>query len=485
MDQEIEKDHLFQEQKEQLYKLKEQGLTPYGQKFEKSGTCLKYTENYEEGMELSLAGRVMSVRNMGKTRFWDLRDTSGRIQLFINPKVLNEDDYNKLVPAIGAGDIIGVKGSLFKTRTDEISVRVTHLTLLSKALRALPEKFHGLKDVESRFRQRYLDLISNNDSKEIFISRSKIIKTIRNILENMDFLEVETPMLQSIHGGAQAKPFMTHHNSLNMELSLRIAPELYLKRLLVGGFEKVYEINRSFRNEGLSRKHNPEFTMLELYSAYDNFKDMMNLCEKLIKDCGEAIGIKDEYTFPSGEKVPANKPFDRISIFEAVKKYADVGLTAWSDLREIGQKKGIENWDTIDEEVILVELFERYVEEKLIYPTFITDFPAVLSPLAKPSSANNKIAERFELYIDGNEIANAYSELNDPLIQLENFKIQLEKGNKEETAKQIDFDYVRALEHGMPPAGGLGIGIDRLVMILTGATSIREVILFPLLKSID
>jgi len=445
MSQETSKDHLFQEQKEQLLKLKEEGLNPYGKKFEKSGNCLKYTENYEEGTELSLAGRVMSVRNMGKTRFWDLRDASGRIQLFINPKVLNEEDYTKIVPAIGAGDIIGIKGTLFKTRTEEISVRVTNLTLLSKALRALPEKFHGLKDVESRFRQRYLDLLSNNESKEIFISRSTIIKKIRDILENLNFLEVETPMLHSIHGGAQAKPFLTHHNTLDMELSLRIAPELYLKRLLVGGFEKVYEINRSFRNEGLSRKHNPEFTMLELYSAYDNFEDMMTLCEKLIKECGEAIGITDEYTLPSGEKVPANKPFDRLSIFEAVKKYGEVGLNEWSDLKKIGQEKDIENWDNLDEEVILVELFERYVEEKLIYPTFITDFPAILSPLAKPSPSNSKVAERFELYIDGNEIANAYSELNDPLIQLENFKIQLEKGNKEETAKQIDFDLCKSI----------------------------------------
>ena len=475
-------DKLFNIQLEKLEELKKEGLNPFGQKFVRTGLLAPYKENFEEGKEVRLAGRITACRDMGKTKFWDLTDKSGRIQLFLHPKAMNPEDF-AFLSRIGLADLIGVEGSMFKTKTGEISVLVKKVTLLSKALRPLPEKYHGLKDVESRFRQRYLDLITNQETKELFFKRSKIVKTIRTTLDDMGFLEVETPMLQSLYGGAVARPFITHHNALDMELYLRIAPELYLKRLIVGGMEKVYEMNRNFRNEGLSRRHNPEFTMLEIYSAYDNYFDMMDLCEHLIKTCAKEIGAGNELKLPSEKTCSLEEPFARIKLFDAVKQYSGFEINGWEDIRKIAEKEQIDAWQTKDEGVLLAELFERYVEEKLIQPTFVTHFPSVLCPLAKKSPEDPRFSDRFELYMDGQEIANAYSELNDPVEQLKRFQEQLEKTKEEDgVARSIDLDYVRALEHGMPPAGGLGIGIDRLVMMLTGAPSIREVILFPLLR---
>jgi lysyl-tRNA synthetase class 2 len=462
---------LFEIQLEMLQSLKQEGIDPYGQKFVRTGLAHAYVENFEEEKNVRVAGRVTSCRDMGKTKFWDLTDLSGKIQLFINPKNMSEPNFS-LLSKIGMADIIGVEGKIFKTKTGEISIRVSSLTLLSKALRPMPEKYHGLKDVESRFRQRYLDLMANKEVRELFQKRTQIVKSIRSTLDNAGFMEVETPMLQSLYGGAAARPFVTHHNALNRDLYLRIAPELYLKRLLVGGLEKVYEINRNFRNEGLSRRHNPEFTMLEVYSAYDNYEDMMDLCENLIRQAAKTIGKE------------FSEPFQRITLFDAVKQQAPVGLERWEDLRDIAKKQHFENWQTMDEGLILSELFERYVEAKLVSPTFVTDYPLSLCPLAKRCADAPHLTERFELFIDGQEIANAYSELNDPIEQKKRFEEQIVTTPEEQgLTKHVDTDYVEALEHGMPPAGGLGIGIDRLVMILTGAPSIREVILFPILRT--
>ncbi len=475
---------LFDIQLQILQDLKQQGIDPYGQKFERTGLVHTYVENFEEEKRVCVAGRITSCRDMGKTKFWDLTDLSGKIQLFINPKNMSAENFS-LLSKIGMADIVGVEGNIFKTKMGEISIRVFSLTLLSKSLRPMPEKYHGLKDVESRFRQRYLDLMANKDVRELFQKRTRIVKELRACLDNAGFMEVETPMLQALYGGAAARPFVTHHNALDRDLYLRIAPELYLKRLLVGGLEKVYEINRNFRNEGLSRRHNPEFTMLEVYSAYDNYEDMMNLCESLIRQAAKVIGVSEKNTLPSGKEISLLDPFHRITLFDAVKKYANVELERWEDLRSIAQKQQFENWQTLDEGLILSELFERYVEEKLVSPTFVTHYPLSLCPLAKRCADAPHLTERFELFIDGQEIANAYSELNDPVDQKKRFEEQIVTTPEEKgLPKYIDTDYVEALEHGMPPAGGLGIGIDRLIMILTGAPSIREVILFPILRTI-
>lgn len=475
-------DKLLQLQLDKLEEMKKEGINPFGKKFERTGLSADYVNHFEEGKEVRIAGRITAARDMGKSKFWDLTDISGRVQLFMHPKAMEEASY-ALLSRLNVGDLIGISGSMFKTKTGENSVLVKQLELLAKALRPLPEKYHGLKDVENRFRQRYLDLVMNPDVRDIFFKRSKIVQTIRKTLDGSGFLEVETPMLQSLSGGAVAKPFMTHHNALDMDLFLRIAPELYLKRLLVGGMEKVYEINRSFRNEGLSRRHNPEFTMLEVYSAYDNYIDMMNLCELLIQSSAQACGVTGESTLPSGKTANLLAPFKRIKLFDAVKEYSGLALKEWADIRGIAKELKIEHCETLDEGFLLQEFFERYVEEKLIEPTFVTHLPSVLCPLAKKSLEDPRFSDRFEIFIDGQEVGNAYSELNDPVEQLKRFQEQLENTKEEDgVSRSIDMDFVRALEHGMPPAGGLGIGIDRMVMMITGAPSIREVILFPLLR---
>ncbi|MBN2145421.1 MAG: lysine--tRNA ligase [Candidatus Aureabacteria bacterium] len=481
-DTDIRKKTLFEIRLEVLEEIRAKGINPFGYKFERTCLIADCLEPYEEGKDVRLAGRITACRDMGKTHFWDIHDSSGKIQLFLNPKALNEKDY-ELLKYLNAGDIIGIHGTLFKTKTGETSVRTQDLTLLSKSLHPMPEKYHGLKDVEARFRHRYLDLIANHEVKTLFLKRSKIIQTLRSILDKDGFLEVETPMLHPLCGGAVAKPFSTHHNSLSMDLYLRIAPELYLKKLLVGGMEKVYELNRNFRNEGLSRFHNPEFTMLEIYSAYDNYLDMMNLCEKLIQTCASSIRVDEEAALPSGNKINIFKPFKRITLFESVKTLSGFVLETPTDLKKIAENEQFENWQTMPDGIILNELFERHVQEKLIEPTFVTDYPSILCPLAKTKPDNPELTERFELFIDGQEIANAYSELNNPLEQKLRLEEQLKNLPPEEMGKkEIDHDFIFALEHAMPPAGGLGIGIDRLAMILTGAASIREVILFPLLR---
>jgi len=439
----------------------------------------------ETPKEASLAGRLMSKREMGKSSFADIQDSSGSIQLFVNLKYIEEGAF-ELFKTCDIGDIIGVKGLVFKTKTGELSIKVNTLRLLTKSLRPLPEKFHGLKDQELRYRQRYVDLIMNNDVRETFITRSKIVRSIRSYFDNHDFLEVETPMMQTLPGGALAQPFITHHNALDLDLYLRVAPELYLKRLIVGGFEKVYEINRNFRNEGLSSKHNPEFTMLEFYQAYSNYEDLMNMTENLLSDLVKNL-FNDSIINYQGKSYDFSKPFERITMQDAVCKYNDnikkENIHDANLLLDCAKDQGLNIKSDSTAGKILLEIFEKTVEPKLLEPTFITSFPADVSPLARRSDQDSTLADRFELFIAGYEIANGFSELNDSADQAQRFQDQVaEKDTGDKEAMYYDSDYICALEYGMPPAAGEGIGIDRLVMLLTDAASIRDVLLFPLLK---
>jgi lysyl-tRNA synthetase class 2 len=446
-------------------------------------------DNFEQmdGQSVSLAGRIMSKRGMGKVSFVDLHDRRGKIQLFTKIDELGEaayEDWQKL----DIGDLIGIHGVAFRTQRGEISVKTQRYTLLAKALRPLPEKYHGLKDMDTRYRQRYLDLIVNPEVKQNFEKRSKIIRTLRAELDGMDFIEVETPILNNIVGGASARPFVTHHNALDIDLYLRIAPELYLKRLIVGGFERVYEIGRTFRNEGMSIKHNPEFTLLEVYQAYTDYQGMMELTENLIAKCAMEVNGTTQVIY-QGQEIDLTPPFRRLTMNEAIKEYADVDfsevldqngaarLALNADLDEY--KPGMSRGD------IMNLFFETYCEAKLIQPTFIIDYPLEISPLTKKKPGHPELTERFELFINGREHANAYSELNDPLDQRERFAMQLQKREAgDEEANLIDEDFCQSLEYGMPPTGGLGIGIDRLVMLLTDAFSIRDILLFPTMKPI-
>ena len=465
-----------------IKEFREKGINPYGKRFERSHSLKELVDNYEEGLKVKTAGRIYAVRDHGKTKFMDLRDFSGKIQLYLKKGIIPDEDF-EILKKIGVGDFIGVEGELLKTRTGEITIKVESFILLSKAIRPLPEKWHGLKDVEARYRQRYVDLIANEDSREVFIKRTKIIKAIRSFLDERGFLEVETPMMQAVPGGALARPFKTHHNALNIDLYLRVAPELFLKRLLVGGFEKVYELNRNFRNEGLSTKHNPEFTMLEIYSAYDDYKVMMDLCESIIKYAAEKAETEMPVKF-NGKEINIMGEWKKISYMDALKKYSGVdNKSSLEDIRKKAKSLNIENAENMGMYELLNEIFEAEIEWRLIEPTFVYDYPKELCPLAKTKEDNPEITERFELIIAGNEIANAYSELNDPIDQKERFERQVASIDKEKYGeKSVDYDYVRALEYGMPPAGGLGIGIDRLVMLLTSRDSIKDVILFPQLK---
>jgi lysyl-tRNA synthetase class 2 len=434
------------------------------------------------GEFVTVAGRLMLKRIMGKASFIQLQDTSGQIQLFVTRDELEEGFYNEQFKKWDIGDIIGASGVLFKTQTGELSIRVGDIKLLTKSLRPLPEKFHGLTDQETIYRQRYVDLIMNEGSRKVFQRRSEIISYIRQFFIRHSYLEVETPMMQVIPGGAAAKPFVTHHNALDMDLFLRIAPELYLKRLVVGGFDKVFEINRNFRNEGLSPRHNPEFTMIEFYEAYANYHDYMDLTENLFK--GIAIDVcKSAKIKFQGDEFDFSKPFERLSVFDSILKY-NPKLSA-SDLsednvRSTASNLGIhlkENWGLGK---IQIEIFEATVEEKLIQPTFVTEYPTEVSPLARRNDQNSFITDRFELFIGGREIANGFSELNDPEDQAQRFKDQVsEKDAGDDEAMHYDADYIRALEYGMPPTAGEGIGIDRLVMLFTDSASIRDVLLFP------
>jgi lysyl-tRNA synthetase, class II len=432
----------------------------------------------------SIAGRVMSMRKFGKAAFCHLADTSGRMQIYLQRDTLGEEQFN-VFKKWDIGDIVGVEGSLFKTKTGELSLLAAGITMISKSLRPLPEKWHGLTDVETRYRQRYVDLIVTPESRETFRKRVEIIRLVRNYLNGRDFIEVETPMMQPVPGGATARPFKTHHKALDMDLYLRIAPELYLKRLLVGGFERVFEINRNFRNEGLSTRHNPEFTMLEFYQAYATYHDLMDLTEELISSICEKVNGTMQITY---QGVPVNlaPPWKRLTMDEALIEVGGIAADVLADEAKVFalvKEKGI----TLEEQAGVgkakTELFELLVEEKLIDPTFITAYPTEVSPLARRNEQDPTVTDRFELFITGREIANAFSELNDPDDQRSRFEKQIaERGADEEVYPELDEDYLRALEYGMPSAAGEGIGIDRLVMLLTDAPSIRDVILFPHLK---
>ena len=449
-------------------------------------------ENFEELEEkdVSICGRIMTWRDMGKANFIDVRDRTGRIQVYVRMNDIGEDAFKEF-KKWDLGDIVQVDGFVFKTRTGEISVHAKKLTLLSKSLLPLPEKFHGLTDTDTRYRKRYLDMIMNPDVKDTFIKRSKIISSIRSYLDNLGFVEVETPILNNIAGGAAARPFITHHNSLDMDMYLRIATELYLKRLIVGGMERVYEIGRNFRNEGMDVRHNPEFTCIELYQAYTDYYGMMDIAEALIRNAANEVCDGNLHITFNGTEIDLETPFARLTMVEAVKKYSGVDFAEFmSDNEkaiEIAKEKGIEiengkeTWGDI-----LNSFFEEFVEANLIQPTFIMDYPVEISPLTKRKPDCPVLTERFELFILGGEYGNAYSELNDPIDQMSRFEAQMklrEAGDDE--ANMIDHDFVTALEYGMPPTGGLGIGIDRLVMLLTDNYSIRDVLLFPTMKPLN
>lgn len=474
-------DRFERQRQEKLSFIKELGIDPYGSRFDEAEPTASIKSRYKEGdqtQRAKCAGRIVLLRDIGKLIFLTLRDRSGTIQIGLSKKLLGQEASGwPLAKLLELGDIIGAAGQLGKTKTGEITIWADSLCILSKCLCQPPEKFHGLADIDLRYRHRFVDLWANPEVMEQFKQRSAIIATIRQLLESKGFLEVETPMMQTIAGGAAAKPFTTHHNSLNLDLFLRISPELFLKRLLVGGMEKVFEINRNFRNEGLSRQHNPEFTMLEVYQAYADYNVMIDLTEEIISKCVEKHSA-EQVQF-SDVTIDYTKPWRRVSYAELLKENGSCDIDDIEAVRAKARQLEIEEVN-MDDAVVINEVFEATVEGNLIAPTFVIDYPAALCPLAKRKKDNPKFAERFELFIAKMELANAYTELNDPAEQYENFLTQLR--GQEESLTKMDTDYITALKYGMPPAGGLGIGIDRLVMVLTGATSIRDVVLFPLLK---
>lgn len=484
----------MQVRRDKLEVFREKGIDPFGDKFERTHLASVLIEEYdqftkeeleEKAIETTIAGRIMTKRGKGKAGFSHIQDFSGQIQLYIRTDKIGEEAY-ELFNSADLGDIVGVTGTVFKTKVGELSVKASEFQVLTKSLRPLPEKFHGLKDVEQRYRQRYLDLITNPSSKETFIMRSKIIQSMRRYLDGSGFLEVETPMMHGIAGGASAKPFITHHNALDMQLYMRIAIELHLKRLVVGGMEKVYEIGRVFRNEGVSTRHNPEFTMLELYEAYADYHDVMALVENMVAHIAkEVIGST---TIMYGEdEVNLEPQWKRIHMVDAIKEYT--GVDFWKKMsteeaKALAKEHKIEIKDSMTYGHIVNEFFEQRVEEELIQPTFVFGHPVEISPLAKKNKEDERFTDRFELFIVRREHANAFSELNDPIDQRERFEAQVkekEQGNDE--AHEMDADFLEALEHGMPPTGGLGIGIDRLVMLLTNSPSIRDVLLFPQMRN--
>jgi lysyl-tRNA synthetase class 2 len=476
--------------REKLLELQRTGKDPFEQvKYEVTAKSSEIIEEFEtrEGQTVSVAGRLMSKRGMGKVSFCDLHDRYGKIQLYIRMNDVGEEKYAEF-KKYDIGDIVGVKGEVFKTQKGEISIKVSDIVMLSKSLQPLPEKWHGLKDTDLRYRQRYLDLLVNPEVKNIFVTRSRIIKEIRRFLDDREFLEVETPILNPIPGGAAARPFITHHNALDMDLYLRIAPELYLKRLIIGGMERVYEIGRMFRNEGISVKHNPEFTMMELYQAYADYHDMMKLTEDMVSTVAQKVLGTCQITY-QGVSVDLTPPWRRLTMLDAVKEYGGIDFDNLSDPEEIKaalKDKGIETEGNIGWGEALALAFEELVEHHLIQPTFIYDYPIEISPLTKKKYSRPGLTERFEIFICGREYGNAYSELNDPIDQKERFDDQMRKRQAgDEEANMEDKDYLLAMEYGLPPTGGLGIGIDRLVMLLTDSYSIRDVILFPTMRLKD
>ncbi len=465
------------------------GPPPYGGRFERTHTAGEILDRFPEleGSSVRIAGRLRSIRRQGKVTFADLQDGGRRIQLFCRVNTMGEAAYG-LLDDLDIGDIVGVAGQVMRTRTGQESVEVTGIELLTKSLRPLPEKWHGLKDVELRYRQRYVDLIVNPGVRDVFVARSKAVAAIRRFLTERGFLEVETPMLNPIPGGANARPFITHHNALDMDLYMRIAPELYLKRLLVGGFDKVFEIGKNFRNEGISTKHNPEYTAVEVYEAYADARDMMRLTEELFAYVAAEVTGGTVITF-QGTRIDLTPPWPRLSMTEAVARYTGVDFDAIAtdeQARAAARSKGVEVDKQATRGKVLAEMFEELVEPHLIQPVFIVDYPVEVSPLAKRKDDDPGLTDRFEPYINGWEVANGFSELNDPVDQRERFLRQLEqRAAGDEEAHMMDEDFLRALEVGMPPAGGLGIGVDRLVMLLTDSPSIRDVILFPHMRPRD
>jgi len=472
---------------ESLSRIREKGIDPYPHCYHPSHTAKEAVALFERGEKaenISLAGRIMARRSMGKMTFADIRDGSGKIQLCFRYDILGEQNF-RLLDEIDIGDIVGVEGKLFRTKAGEITLEVSQFTMLCKSLRPLPEKWHGLVDVEKRYRQRHLDLISNEETRNMFISRSKIITAIRNSLDSRGFVEVETPVLQPEAGGAAATPFTTHYQALDNDFYLRIALELHLKRLIVGGFDKVYEIGRAFRNEGISVKHNPEFTLLECYQAYSDYNDMMSLVEEMASYVAREVLGNTKITI-NGNTINLAPPWQRVYLRDAIKNYCDIDFEDYPDatsLRSKMEEKGMEVDPNKGRGKLVDELISTFVEPNLIQPTFLIDYPVEMSPLAKRKRGNERLVERFEGFINGMEIANAFTELNDPIDQRERFKQQMREKVGDEEVEVADEDFLEALEYGMPPTGGLGIGIDRLVMLLTGQSSIREVILFPQLKT--
>ncbi|MCX5725734.1 MAG: lysine--tRNA ligase [Candidatus Saganbacteria bacterium] len=475
---------LLKARRTKLEDLRKKGIDPYPYRYVVTHKAADIVKDFSENLEVSIAGRVITRRGHGKASFAHIMDDSGKVQVYAKIDVLGEEKYD-LFTKLDIGDFIGVKGAVFKTKTGEITVKISELVLLAKSLHPLPEKWHGLQDKELRYRERYVDLMVNPEVKEVFIKRCRIISLIRKFLEDRGFLEVETPVLHAMPGGAAAKPFSTFHDALGMDLYLRIAPELYLKRLVVAGFEKIFELGRVFRNEGMSYKHNPEYTMLEVYQAYADFEDIMKLTEEMIVKIIMKIHGKTTIEY-KGEALDFTPPWKRISLVSALKE-AGIDIEVGEEgIRKIAKQKGIEGAEEIGVGKIINTLYDKFVEPNLIQPTFIVDYPIETSPLAKKKRDNPKLVERFEMIVAGMEMANAFSELNDPIDQRERFKKQLELRAAGDTeAESMDEDFLRALEYGMPPTGGLGIGIDRLVMILTGQLSIRDVLFFPHMKPLS
>lgn len=488
--QEQDINQLLKVRREKLADLQENGKDPFViTKYEVTHHSQEIKDSFEtlEGQTVSLAGRMMSKRVMGKASFCNIQDLKGNIQSYVARDSIGEDEY-KAFKKLDIGDIVGLKGEVFRTKTGEISIHAAEVTLLSKSLQILPEKFHGLTNTDLRYRQRYVDLIMNPEVKDTFIKRSQIIKEIRNFLDREGFMEVETPMLVANAGGAAARPFETHFNALDEDLKLRISLELYLKRLIVGGMERVYEIGRVFRNEGLDTRHNPEFTLMELYQAYTDYNGMMDLTEKLYRHVAQQVLGTTTITY-NGVEMDLGKPFERITMVDAVKKYAGIDfdeIKTTEEAKALAKEKGIAFEERHKKGDILSLFFEEYAEEHLIQPTFVMDHPIEISPLTKKKPSNPEYTERFEFFMNGWEMANAYSELNDPIDQRERFKAQEELlAQGDEEANHTDEDFLNALMVGMPPTGGIGFGIDRMVMLLTDSPAIRDVLLFPTMKTLE